>query len=163
MATSSLEVEIKRINENLCAINESIQVLEKKLDAVETNTRDEIKKMVWYKKRVGSVDVYVRVSIVSVAEINTVRQQFTCEFYLSMRWEEPNLCDMVNRQDEIDWSDQWEPGIYFVALVQIEKYERNETLCKPRVVNFFNLIMLIAYLLSNFIFIYIPKIMCYVM
>ena len=163
MATSGLEVEMKRMNENLCAINDSIHVLEKKLDAIETNTRDEIKKMVWYKKRVGSVDVYVRVSIVSVAEINTVLQQFTCEFYLSMRWEEPNLCDMVNRQDEIDWSDQWEPGIYFVDLVQIEKYERNETLCKPKVVNLFYLFTLIIHLLSNFLFVSFCKITYYTM
>ena len=132
MATSSLEVDVKKINENLKLLAESIQTLETKLDAIETNTRDEIKKMVWFKKRVGSVDVYVRVSIVSVSEINTVMQQFTCEFYLSMRWEEPNLCEMVNCKDEINWSDQWEPGIYFVDLVQIEKYERNETLCEPK-------------------------------
>ena len=136
MATSSaLEIEVKKMNDNLWTINKSIRALERKLVAIENNTRDEIKKMTWYKKRVGSVDVYVRVSIVSVGDINTVLQQFTCEFYLSMRWEEPNLCGMVDQQDEIDWSNQWEPGIYFVDLIQVEKYERNETLCKPKKVN----------------------------
>lgn len=128
----SLENEVKKINENLCLVNKSICRLEAKLAAIENNTRDEIKKMVWYKKRVGSVDVYVRVSVVSVGDINTVLQQFTCEFYLSLRWDEPNLRDMVDKQDEIDWSNQWEPGIYFVDLIQIDKYERNEALSKPK-------------------------------
>lgn len=135
MATE-MEVELKKMNENLLLINKSINRLERKLEAIENNTRDEIKKMVWYKRRVGSVDVYVRVSIVSVGDINTVLQQFTCEFYLSLRWEEPNLREIDIDKNEIDWSDQWEPGIYFVDLVQIDKYERNEALSKPKKVSY---------------------------
>lgn len=92
--------------------------------------------MTWFKQRPGhdvaSVDVYVRASVVSVGDIDTVKQQFVCEFYLSLRWEEPNLAHMLGREDEIDWREQWEPGMYFVDLINIEKYERDEKLRPPK-------------------------------
>ena len=139
VAPTTLEAELIEVNKNLRSLNASILGLDKKLEAIETNTRDDIKKMTWFKKRSDSVDVNVRISVVSVGDINTVQQQFSCEFYLTLRWEEPNLKHMVGRDDEIDWSDQWEPGIYFVDLIQIEKYERNETLCRPRMVSYCSL------------------------
>ena len=132
---SQIENELKEVNENLRSLSKAVLGLSKKLDLIETNTRDEIKKMTWYKRRSDSADVYVQASIVSVGDIDTVMQQFTCEFYLSLRWEEPNLKDMEGKEDEIDWSNQWEPGIYFVDLMQVEKYERNEAVSKPKEVH----------------------------
>ncbi len=92
--------------------------------------------MSWFKRRKNKnpVNVYVRVSVVSVGDIDTVKQHFVCEFYLSLRWEEPNLKHMIGKDDQIDWRDEWEPGIYFVDMVNVEKFERNETLCPPRLV-----------------------------
>lgn len=139
MPSTNLEAELKEVNKNLRSLSAAILGLDKKLEAIETNTRDDIKKMTWFKKRNDSVDVNVRISVVSVGDINTVQQQFNCEFYLTLRWEEPNLKHMIGRDEEIDWSNQWEPGIYFVDLIQIEKYERNETLCRPRIVRYCSL------------------------
>ncbi len=130
-----MDLELRAVNYNLEMIQAKLGSLGKKLQAVENNTREGIKKMTWFKKRKNPVDVYVRVSVVTVGDIDTVKQQFVCEFYLSLRWEEPNLQDMIGKEEEIDWREQWEPGIYFVDLVDVEKYERNETLCPPRLVN----------------------------
>eukprot|EP00794_Sanderia_malayensis_P020422 gene20422-22435_t len=127
-----MDLELRAVNYNLEVMGSRILGIEKKLHAVEENTREGIKKMTWFKQRQHPVDVYVRISVVTVGDIDTVKQQFVCEFYLSLRWEEPMLKDMIGREEEIDWRDYWEPGMYFVDLVDVEKYERNETLCPPR-------------------------------
>lgn len=127
-----MALEFRALNYNLELLQERVLGLGKKLTAIEKNTRDDIKTMHWFKERQNPVDVFVRISVVSVGDIDTVKQQFVCEFYLSLRWEEPNLIDMVGKEEDIDWREQWEPGIYFVDIINIEKYERNETLFPPK-------------------------------
>ena len=129
-----MELEFRALNYNLQLLQEQVRGFGKKLTAIDKNTRDDVKTMHWFKATQNPVDVFVRISVVSVGDIDTVKQQFVCEFYLSLRWEEPNLIDMVGKEEDIDWREQWEPGIYFVDIINIEKYERNETLFPPKLV-----------------------------
>jgi len=39
----------------------------------------------------NQVNVEIRTSIISVGDIDTVGQQFKCDFYLSATWKEPQL------------------------------------------------------------------------
>lgn len=93
------------------------------LRAVESNTKDSVKDMIWYMKRDDHINVYVRISVVSVGDIDAVKQEFQCEFYLTVRWKEPRFLGKTS--DEIDWDSAWDPGVYFMDVVQYDIFERH--------------------------------------
>ena len=65
------------------------------LSKIKDSTEGDLAEMKCYKERVGPVEVYIRTSFVSVCDIDTVKQEFKCEFYMSVRWNETG----TQRQD----------------------------------------------------------------
>eukprot|EP00794_Sanderia_malayensis_P020438 gene20438-22453_t len=123
---------IKRIEEKVQAVA-----------AIEENTRAEPSAMAPFKKNKireeNIVHVFARISVVTVGDIDPVKQKFKCEFYLSLRWKDKSeeLFKKFERGDQIKWGEEfWEPAIYFVDLENIEKYERRETVQKEGEVTF---------------------------
>eukprot|EP00794_Sanderia_malayensis_P004594 gene4594-5197_t len=96
---------------------------------LESNTKDGIKEMKWFNKRNDIVEVYIRVSVVSVGDIDAIKQEFQCEFYLNVTWKEPQLLGKT-RTEEVDWEEAWDPAVYFMDVVNYDIYERNQQL-KP--------------------------------
>lgn len=93
------------------------------------DAKDGVKYMVWKKGREDHVEVYVRVSIVSVGDIDAVRQEFQCEFYLNLRWKEPMLIGKDALDEEnIDWDSIWDPGVYIIDAVSLDVYERHQSI-----------------------------------
>ena len=125
-------------NEVCYSLKEILRTLEQmneKLHAIEGNTKmcdEEAVCVARQSKR--AVLVSVRVNISSVSDIDTVKQEFTCEFFLAATWEEPQLQGQYN-VSEIDWSQQWDPRIYFVNAVEIKSMQKKHKLirlpCKP--------------------------------
>ena len=96
-------------------------------------SKDNVKYLVWKKARNDHVDVYVRVSIVSVGDIDAVRQEFQCEFYMNLRWEENMLEGRdISEEENIDWELAWEPGVYIIDAVSIDVFERHQSLRPPK-------------------------------
>ena len=115
------------LREILSQMRQTQEVLEK----IQDNTKDTVKEMVWYKRREGHVSVYIRVSFVSVGDIDTVKQEFQCEFYMQVRWNEPELTGKTV-DDIIEWENYWDPSIYIVDIVSFDIYERTQKLIPPQ-------------------------------
>ncbi|XP_072180077.1 cys-loop ligand-gated ion channel-like [Diadema setosum] len=98
----------------------SMANMEKLLKKIEENLRPN---EVAHKKRDDGmkVDARVRVNIITVADIDTLKEEFNCELALTIKWKEPSIRGL--KADEIDWSEHWEPRIYFFNAVSIDKYE----------------------------------------
>ncbi|XP_071488348.1 cys-loop ligand-gated ion channel-like [Diadema antillarum] len=96
--------------------------MEKCLEKIEENGRDQPNKVV-HKKRSDDQKVYarVRVNIITLGDIDTLREEFNCELALTIKWKEPSIRGL--KADEIDWSEHWDPRIYFFNAVSIDKYE----------------------------------------
>ncbi|XP_072180076.1 cys-loop ligand-gated ion channel-like [Diadema setosum] len=98
----------------------SMANMEKLLKKIEENLRpDEVA----HKKRDDGmkVDARIRVNIITVGDIDTVSEEFKCELALTVKWKEPSIKGL--NDDEIDWSEQWDPRIYFFNAVSIDKKE----------------------------------------
>ena len=115
------------------------------LEKVQENTKDSIKEMKWYKRREDNVAVYIRMSFVMVGDIDTVKQEFQCEFYMTVRWNEPELIGRTT-DDVIDWESYWDPSIYIVDIVSYDIYEKTQKLAPsqlgsvpPDVVQYFHI------------------------
>ena len=104
-----------------------LQITNQYLKNVDSNTKESVKEMVWYEKRPDLVDVYIRVSFVSVGDIDAVKQEFQCEFYMQIRWTEPHLVGKTN-SNEVDWENLWDPNIYINDVVSFDVHERSQRL-----------------------------------
>ncbi len=69
-------------------------------------------------------------SFVSIGDIDAVKQEFSCEFYLNVTWLEPKL-QGAKSSDDVDWGNIWEPSIYFVDFVNYDIFERHQRLLVP--------------------------------
>ena len=102
----------------------------KHLMSIENNNRDpKIKEMVWLPKREDHVNVYLRTSVVMLGDIDALKQEFLCEFYLSVKWKEPRLKGKTE-ESQIDLENEWEPDIYFVDMVSSDTFERHRSVVK---------------------------------
>ena len=71
-------------------------------------------------QREDHVDVFVRVSIGGIGDIDAVRQEFQCKLYMKLRWEESRLKGKeLSNVDVIDWY----PRYYFINAVDIQEHE----------------------------------------
>ena len=129
------------VKEILSEMKKTRDVLEK----VQENTKDSIKEMKWYSRRGDNVAVYIRMSVVSVGDIDAIKQEFQCEFYMSFRWNEPRLVGRTT-DDIIDWESYWDPSIYIVDIVSYDIYEKTQKLAPsqfgigpPDVVQYFHI------------------------
>ena len=97
------------------------------------NSKDGVKYMVWKKGRDDHVEIYIRVSVVSVGDIDAVKQEFQCEFYMNLRWKENMLQGLnVSDDDSIDWDSVWDPGVYIIDAVSFDVYERHQSVRPPK-------------------------------
>ena len=94
---------------------------------IKDNTKDNIKEMVWHKAREDKepIDVLIRTSFVSVGDIDAIKQEFKCEFYLSVEWKEPALKGKT-QNDVINWENYWDPAVYVIDAVSYDIFEKNQ-------------------------------------
>ena len=97
------------------------------LEKIQENTKESVKEMVWHKRREDPVDVFIRMSFVSIGDIDTVKQEFQCEFYMQVRWNEPELIG-EKMDDVIEWERYWDPSIYIVDVVNYDIFEKTQKL-----------------------------------
>eukprot|EP00794_Sanderia_malayensis_P020541 gene20541-22562_t len=109
---------------------ETVNAIGKTMQAIEENTRATPAPMLWLSDKIRKdemVKVFARISVVAIGDIDPVEQKFNCEFYLSLRWEDDKLKDVIKRGDEIKWAENcWEPAIVFTDIESMEIYERHE-------------------------------------
>lgn len=106
------------------AILAKLTLMDERLCTIEANTKvtdEEISCVA--RESSNAVLVNVRINISSVADIDTVSQEFTCEFFLAATWEEPELKGQYIA-NEIDWGNHWDPRIYFVNAVEIKSCQK---------------------------------------
>eukprot|EP00795_Rhopilema_esculentum_P007550 gene7550-13335_t len=119
--------EDSETNSLLRDLIKELQITNQYLKNVDSNTKESVKEMVWYEKRPDLVDVFIRVSFVSVGDIDAVKQEFQCEFYMHIRWTEPHLAGKTN-SNEVDWENLWDPNIYINDVVSFDVHERSQRL-----------------------------------
>ena len=122
-------------NMDIAKENDSSDVLNQILGQLQKmgSSNDGVKYMVWKKGRDEHVDVYVRVSVVSVGDIDAVKQEFQCEFYMNLRWKECTLAGReIVEEEELDWDSVWDPGVYIIDAVNFDVYERYQKAQAPK-------------------------------
>ena len=111
---------------------DTLSSIDNKLNSIDINTRqreDETRTVV--RPDSNLVIVYLQISISSIEDIDTVRQEFTCQFYLGVNWEEPQLKDEAKDGRSIEWEKCWEPRIYFQNAVEIMNITSSTKLLQP--------------------------------
>ena len=106
--------------------------IDNKLNCIDINTRqceDEIHTVVRPDGNV--VTVHLQISISSIEDVDTVRQEFTCQFYLGVSWEEPQLKDDAKEGRKIEWEKCWDPRIYFQNAVEVISMTSSTKLLQP--------------------------------
>ena len=84
-------------------------------------------------KKENPATVSVRVSILRIGDIDTVRQEFQCEFYMRLRWEEPELRGKdISSTSKITWNSLWDPRFHFMNAVKFEKYDIMKKVWRPK-------------------------------
>ena len=103
---------------------EIISILNQMLNKDNRQPKEYIGNKPFPKRRKDKVNVKVRLSIVRVGEIDTVQQQFQCEFYMRLRWEEPELKGKnVSSTSKVTWDSLWEPRFKFINAVKYDKHD----------------------------------------
>ena len=124
-----MEAKLDQGLEFLQNLRTQFKIANEQLRTIERNSKEGVKYMVWHKRRKEKITVFVRVSFVSVGDIDAVKQEFRCEFYLNLKWEEPEFVG-VSDAANIDWNSAWDPGMYIVDFVSYDIFERHQTLRK---------------------------------
>ena len=111
-------------------ILDTLNHMDGRLRLIETNTKvvDEESSCI-HRKTDEAVLVCVRVNISSVSDIDTVAQEFTCEFFLAATWEEPQLRGQFDAT-RVDWSKNWDPRIYFANAVEIKSLHKKHKIIR---------------------------------
>ena len=120
-------------------LSESTKTLKEILELMRKKDKEERKDNVIYKtfpvRRADHVNVYVRVSIGRIGDIDAVRQEFQCKLYMTLRWKESRLVGKdTSNVDNIDW----DPRYYFINAVNIQEHEVSRTIEKgepPQVIH----------------------------
>ena len=106
--------------------------IDNRLNSIDINTRqceDEVHTVVRPDGNV--VTVHLQISISSIEDVDTVRQEFTCQFYLGVSWEEPQLKDDARKGKKIEWDKCWDPRIYFQNAVEVISMTSSTKLLQP--------------------------------
>ncbi|XP_062603135.1 uncharacterized protein LOC134264891 [Saccostrea cucullata] len=61
-------------------------------------------------------NIYLKVSILKILEIDTLKETFTADVFYQARWREPKL-DGHKGSGEIDWSAYWNPKIFILNAI----------------------------------------------
>ena len=97
------------------------------LKNVVLNTKQSSGKTFHREDRGESVSVYISISVLSIGDIDAIKQDFQCEFYMQVRWTEPLLLGRSN-SDEVDWEDVWDPNIHLIHAVGFDVLEKSNRL-----------------------------------
>ena len=82
--------------------------------------------------RADKVTVHASSRIVRVGDIDTVRQEFQCELYVRLRWEEPHLKGKdISTTSTITWDSLWEPRCKFINAVKLDNHETKKEVRPP--------------------------------
>eukprot|EP00112_Aurelia_sp_Birch-Aquarium-sp1_P011351 Seg2388.1 transcript_id=Seg2388.1/GoldUCD/mRNA.D3Y31 product="Neuronal acetylcholine receptor subunit alpha-7" protein_id=Seg2388.1/GoldUCD/D3Y31 len=106
-------------------------IINNKLSSIDVNTRiceNELHTVVRPNHDIKTV--YLQINIASVDDVDTMRQEFTCDFCLVASWEEPSLKN-VKDSEHIEWEQQWDPRIYFQNAVDISNQTNSHKLIRP--------------------------------
>lgn len=112
---------------------DALTSIDRKLNSIDVNTRqceDEHRTIV--RPNTDVVIVYLQITISSIEDVDTVKQEFTCQFYLGVNWEEPLLKDDVKEGKKIDWEECWDPRIYFQNAVEMTSITSSRKIIHPR-------------------------------
>ncbi|XP_078589584.1 cys-loop ligand-gated ion channel-like isoform X2 [Branchiostoma floridae x Branchiostoma japonicum] len=74
------------------------------------------------------VAVHIRCFIVQVGQIDTLKEEFTCDAVVEAFWEEPQLNGAT--AEDIHWDDQWDPRIVFFNAVSVDRLEKQRVFFK---------------------------------
>ncbi|KAI8478523.1 hypothetical protein Bbelb_437530 [Branchiostoma belcheri] len=78
--------------------------------------------------RSAVVAVHIRCFIVQVGQIDTLKEEFTCDAVVEALWEEPQLNGAT--AEDIHWDDQWDPRIVFFNAVSVDRLEKQRVFFK---------------------------------
>jgi len=113
--------EEKRPEGNTDVLNKILELLHKK-DKGEP--KDYIAHNPFPKQRENPVTVFVRMSVNKIGDIDTVRQEFQCDFYMRLRWTEEKLKDISeDGKEQTSWESLWDPRYHFLNAVRIDREE----------------------------------------
>eukprot|EP00794_Sanderia_malayensis_P003123 gene3123-3591_t len=122
---------LERQDDKITSLTEELVSLRRKLQDIE-NTQNEKQQGFFPLGRPDgeTPDVFVRIGIVSVNEIDTVKQEMQCEFYLSLRFQESMLVvdQESNELKRPAGCIKWHPNVYFQNLLSYDMYETHEVL-----------------------------------
>ncbi|XP_070560479.1 cys-loop ligand-gated ion channel-like isoform X3 [Ptychodera flava] len=109
----------------------SLQRIEHSLKEIEANSK-QTDSDVWHTKRADNqkVTVLIRCNIISVGDIDTVKQEFTTEIWLSAIWKEPTL--IGKNREEVIWEEQWHPRLVFTNAISVDKMETKHHLYEDK-------------------------------
>ncbi|KXJ08495.1 ligand-gated ion channel 50 [Exaiptasia diaphana] len=111
-----------RSTTDLSEVLSRLEVIETYLKDIEGNTRSSDEQKLVFRDSSDLVTVLIRTSIISIGEIDTVKQEFTCDIFVAAKWKEPRLKGRKN--EDIDWSQEWHPRIVFFNALVIDKMEK---------------------------------------
>ena len=112
------------IHSQLKSISASLKDLNKSIAQVEKNTRALDQEESNVSRKEGElIQVSLRISFLGIEDIDTVKQEFTCEFFLAATWREPSLTGKTV-DDEIDWDREWDPEITFANAVELRSLKK---------------------------------------
>ncbi|XP_033625235.1 uncharacterized protein LOC117288467 [Asterias rubens] len=106
---------------------ESFATVTSKLAEIELNGRASTDE-VWHEPRNDKRKIFARVrcNVITVGEIDTVKQQFDAELFLGVTYKEPLVKGLI--REDVDWDKMWSPRIVFTNAEEIKKME-----CKHRI------------------------------
>jgi len=86
-------------------------------------------------RRKDHVNVYVRISIVRIGDIDTVRQEFQCEIYMRLRWTEEKFKHMDDSEkNRTTWESMWDPRHFFNNATKLDENKTVKEFRDPQVV-----------------------------
>ena len=79
--------------------------------------------------------VYVRISILRIGDIDTVRQEFQCKIYMRLRWTEEKFKHMsASEKSQTTWESMWDPRYFFNNATKIDEEITKKEFRDPQVV-----------------------------
>ena len=110
------------------SLSSALKDLNNSIRLVEKNTRASEEEEKHVRRQDGQqMQVSLRIGILGIEDIDTIKQEFTCEFFLAAIWRELNLRNKVE-DDEIDWDKEWDPRIIFANAVEIKNIKKKHCL-----------------------------------
>ena len=123
--------------------------LPQKLEAMATANEEQLRLLTLIEKNTRAQDQQVQLLelrqyallFFRVEDFDSVKQEFTCEFFIAATWEEPSL--EGKPENKVDWDEKWDPRLHFDNTVEIKSFEQKHKIFtsdeeeRPPTVQFF--------------------------